>query len=127
MPLTDSDYDAANGGSSRAAGQPSVGDVAKRVIRALRALMKSVERRVYSTTTVLPGLKPQNGIRTQAVIYHFDDLVHLFANVRSPIEHDLAHHYFELQPSATRSVMGLTEAQQRRQAPPSALRDCLAP
>lgn len=34
----------------------------------------------------------------QAVIYHFDDLLHVVANVRRQIEHDLTEGYFELNP-----------------------------
>ena len=42
----------------------------------------------------------------QAVIYHFNDLLHIIANVRAQIEHDLAQHHFELEPTATPSVDG---------------------
>jgi hypothetical protein len=42
----------------------------------------------------------------QAVIYHFNDLLHIIANVRAQIEHDLAQHYFELEPTPIPSVDG---------------------
>lgn len=34
----------------------------------------------------------------QAVVYHFNDLLHVIANVRTQIEHDLEMGYFELKP-----------------------------
>jgi hypothetical protein len=40
----------------------------------------------------------------QAVIYHFNDLLHIIANVRAQIEHDLSQGYFEINPSARTSA-----------------------
>ncbi|WP_025156905.1 hypothetical protein [Leifsonia aquatica] len=36
----------------------------------------------------------------QAVIYHFNDLLHIIANVRAQIEHDLSQNYFTLDSNA---------------------------
>lgn len=33
----------------------------------------------------------------QAVVYHFNDLLHVIANLRAQIEHDLQMGYFELE------------------------------
>lgn len=41
----------------------------------------------------------------QAVVYHFNDLLHIVANVRAQIEHDLSMGYFELAPTSEPTVV----------------------
>lgn len=40
----------------------------------------------------------------QAVVYHFNDLLHVIANVRAQIEHDLEMGYFELKTQVDRTL-----------------------
>lgn len=45
----------------------------------------------------LENVSPESAL--QAVVYHFNDLLHVIGNVRTQIEHDLERGYFELNPS----------------------------